>query len=162
MACGSFSKTISPGLRIGWVHSERHHSTIEQLKLITSTANPSLSAMAVAAFLESGDYDRYLQQARAAFQRQVAAMSAAVSKYFPEGTRLSRPEGGYVLWVELPKGADGIALYRAALNEGISISPGPMFSATGKYRNCIRLNCGLRWSDELDRAIFKLGRLLLL
>ena len=96
---------------------------------------------------------------RIASEQQVRAVSRAVSKYFPEATRVSRPEGGYVLWIELPKGIDSVALFRAALQEGISISPGPIFSASGKFRNCIRLNCGLKWSDDVDRAILKLGRL---
>ena len=160
MACGSFSKTISVGLRIGWVHSERYHTKIEELKLITSIASPSMSEAVVATFLESGGYDRSLRQMRAAFEQQVRSVSHAVSKYFPEGTRVSRPEGGYVLWIELPRGTDSVAVFRAAVKEGISISPGPIFSASGKFRNCIRLNCGLKWSDEVDRAILKLGRLI--
>jgi DNA-binding transcriptional MocR family regulator len=159
MACGSFSKTVSCGLRIGWVHSERYHTKIEELKLITSIASPSMSEAVVATFLESGGYDRSLRQMRAMFEQQVRSVSHAVSKYFPEGTRVSRPEGGYVLWIELPRGTDSVALFRAAIKEGISISPGPIFSASGKFRNCIRLNCG-KWSDEVDRAILKLGRLI--
>jgi DNA-binding transcriptional MocR family regulator len=159
MVCGSFSKTISPGLRMGWVHSERYHSTIEQLKLITSITSPALSETVIAEFLESGGYDRHLRQMRIACEQQVRAFSRAISKYFPEGTRVSRPEGGYVLWLELPEGIDSVALFRAALQEGISTSPGPIFSASGKFRNCIRLNCGLKFSDEVDRAILKLGRL---
>jgi DNA-binding transcriptional MocR family regulator len=159
MVCGSFSKTVSPGLRVGWVHSERYRSKIEELKLITSIASCSLSQHVMASLLESGGYDRQVRHIRMVFQQQVAEVSRAVSKYFPDGTRMTRPEGGYVLWIELPKRADSIRLYRAALEEGISISPGPIFSASGKFRNCIRLNCGLRWTDEVDRAILKLGRL---
>jgi len=160
ITCGSFSKTVSPGLRLGWVHSERYQSRIQQLKFITTIASPSISEAAIAMFLESGGYDRALRHMRASFEQQVRAVSHAVSKYFPEGTRVSRPDGGYVLWIELPTGTDSVALFRAAANEGITISPGPIFSASGKFRNCIRLNCGLKWSDELDRAILKLGRLI--
>jgi DNA-binding transcriptional MocR family regulator len=144
---------------VGWVHSERYRSKIEELKLITSIASCSLSQHVMASLLESGGYDRQVRHIRMVFQQQVAEVSRAVSKYFPDGTRMTRPEGGYVLWIELPKRADSIRLYRAALEEGISISPGPIFSASGKFRNCIRLNCGLRWTDEVDRAILKLGRL---
>src|SRR5262249_11829067 len=159
IACGSFSKTISPGLRLGWVHSERFHSRLTQLKRITNIASPSLSEAAVSEFLESGGYDRHVRHLRVMFEQQVVTFSQAVSKYFPERSKMSRPGGGYVLWIELPKRIDSIALYNAALREGISISPGPIFSASGKYRNYIRMNCGIRWSDEVDRAILKLGRL---
>jgi DNA-binding transcriptional MocR family regulator len=128
--------------------------------LITSIASPAISEAAVAMLLESGGYDRSLRQMRVFFEQQVRTVSHAVSKYFPEGTRISRPEGGYVLWIELPKSVDSVAVFRAAANEGIAISPGPIFSASGKFRNCMRLNCGLKWSDELDRAILRLGRLI--
>jgi DNA-binding transcriptional MocR family regulator len=159
IVCGSFSKTISPGLRLGWVHSERYQSRITQLKLITNIASPSLSEAVVTEFLESGGYDRNVRQMRACFEHQIRTYRHAISKYFPEGTAISRPMGGYVLWVEMPKKVDSVALYHAAMKEGISISPGPIFSASGKYRNYMRLNCGLKWSDEIDRALLKLGRL---
>ena len=159
MVCGSFSKTVSPGLRLGWAHSERFQSKISRLKMITSIASPRLSEAAVAMFLKSGGYDRHVRRVRLLFEQQVNTFSQAVSKYFPAGTCVSRPSGGYVLWIELPKRVDSIALYHAALNEDISISPGPVFSASGKFRNYIRLNCGISWSDEVDRAILKVGRL---
>jgi len=160
LVCGSFSKTVSPGLRVGWIHAEdAYRPKIEQLKLITSLATSSLSQFVVASFLESGGYDRSVRTMRTAFQQQVLAVSQAVSKYFPEGTRISRPAGGYVLWVELPKRIDAITVYRLALEEGISTSPGPIFSASGKFKNCMRLNCGRSWCDELDRALLKVGRI---
>jgi DNA-binding transcriptional MocR family regulator len=159
IVCGSFSKTISPGLRLGWVHSERYQSRIAQLKLITNIASPSLSEAVVTEFLESGAYDRNVRHMRVLFEQQVRTYRNAVSKYFPEGTAISRPMGGYVLWIELPKYVDSITLYHAAMKEGIGISPGPIFTATGKFRNYMRLNCGLKWSDEVDRAILKLGKL---
>lgn len=159
MVCSSFSKTIAPGLRAGWVHAERYRARIEQLKLITTLASPSLPAMVVAEFLESGGYDRHVRGLRLIFEQQVQTYSRAVSKYFPEGTRLSRPAGGYVLWVELPKRTDALGVYRAAMAHSISISPGPIFSASGKFTNCLRLNCGHRWTEEIDRALLKLGRI---
>ena len=159
MLCGSFSKTVAPGLRIGWVHGGRYHSQVERLKLLTNLASSSLPQLAIAEFMESGGYDRHVRNVRIAFEQQVHMVSQAVAKYFPEGTCMSRPSGGYVLWIELPKNTDSVAVYRAALEEGISISPGPIFSPSGKFRNYIRLNCGRTWSDELDRALLKLGRL---
>jgi DNA-binding transcriptional MocR family regulator len=160
MVCGSFSKTVSPGLRVGWVHGARYKNKINQLKLITSLATSSLAQITVATFLESGGYDRQLRRMRAMFEQQVQLMSHCVSKYFPAGTRVSRPTGGYVLWIELPEpSTDTIAIYRTALQEGISITPGPIFSASGKFRNCIRLSCGRTWSSELESALARLGRL---
>jgi DNA-binding transcriptional MocR family regulator len=159
MLCGSFSKTVAPGLRIGWVQGGRYHAEIERLKLLTNLASASLPQLAIAEFMQSGGYDRHIRSLRIAFEQQVQMVSQAVTKYFPAGTCVSRPAGGYVLWVELPKNTDSVSVYRAALAEGISISPGPIFSPSGKFRNYIRLNCGRTWSEELDRAVLKLGRL---
>jgi len=83
----------------------------------------------------------------------------AIAKYFPEGTRISRPAGGYMVWVELPPKVNALKLYRAALAEHISILPGTIFSATGRYKNYIRINCSPAWSETVDRALLTLGRL---
>jgi DNA-binding transcriptional MocR family regulator len=157
--CGSFSKTIAPGLRVGWVSGGRFQREIERLKLISTISTASLPQLMIAQFMESGGYDRHLRNLRDVFERQVQIVSQGISKYFPEDTRVSRPDGGYVLWVELPSGCDAVALHYAALQNGISISPGPIFSASGKFRNFIRLNCGTQWSERIDRALLQLGRL---
>jgi len=85
-------------------------------------------------------------------------MSQAVGKHFPEGTRVTRPSGGFVLWVEFPNHVDALKLYECALNAGITIAPGPIFSAKGKYRNFIRLNAGF-WSVRIEEALATVGRL---
>ncbi len=157
--CASFSKTLSPGLRVGWMLPGRWQEDIEYLKYVTSLAAPTLSQLAVADFLRHGGYDRHLRQVRSAYARQVAVMTRAVSKYFPDGTRVTRPRGGFVIWVELPESVDALGLCRQALAQGVSIAPGPIFSASGKYRNCIRLNCAQPWNDTLDRAVMTVGRL---
>lgn len=158
--CGSFSKTLSPGLRIGWVASPRHRERIEYLKYVTSMASPSAPQMAVAALLESGRYERYLREARNRYAGAVARMSDAIVRHFPEGTRLSQPQGGFVLWVELPEEIDSFALAQRALKKGISIAPGSIFSASGKYGHFIRLSCACVWDARLERALPTLARLL--
>jgi DNA-binding transcriptional MocR family regulator len=132
---------------------------VETLKLTSTLATPSMLQMVIAQYLESGAYDRHLRRVRAAFGLQIEQMTAAVGEHFPAGTRVTRPRGGFVLWVELPHGADSLELLDRALAEGISISPGPMFSARQRFRNYIRLNCGYPWSPRLDGAIRTLGRL---
>jgi len=159
LLCSSFSKTIAPGYRVGWVAPGRFRSQIEHLKSMNTVATATLPQMAVARFLESGGYDRHLRKLRKALATQVQRVILAVSQYFPEGTRVTRPAGGFVLWVELPKRVDSIELYRKALEERISIAPGPIFSAKQKYQNFIRLSCGQLWSERLEQAIMTLGRL---
>ncbi len=158
LLCASFSKVLAPGFRVGWMHAGRYQAEVERLKFINTVATASLPQFVLAEFLESGGFDRYVSRLRIAFAEQVRIMSQAVAKYFPEGTRITRPDAGYLLWVELPKKVDAVKLFRAALAANISIVPGPIFSTTGRFSNYIRISCGYRWSDALDRALLTLGR----
>jgi len=127
--------------------------------LMTTLATASLPQAAIAEFLKRGAYERHLRHLRHTLAAQCQDMMRAVSQYFPEGCRMTRPEGGYMLWVELPKGVDALELHQLALAEGISIAPGPIFSAQRKYRNCVRINFGYPWSSRLETSVKKLGRL---
>ncbi len=157
--CSSFSKILSPGYRIGWVAGGRFRGEIERLQLLSTMAAPSLQQHVIAEFLESGGYDRHVKRLRTTIASQVEDLRQAAGKYLPEGTRISRPAGGYVLWVQLPGKIDALQLYQAALAEHISILPGVIFSSTGRYKNYMRINCGHRWSEAHDRALLTLGRL---
>jgi DNA-binding transcriptional MocR family regulator len=159
MLCSSFSKTLAPGFRVGWVAPGRYRAQVEKLKFVSSVGNPELLQLTVADFLENGGYDHQLRSLRRAFAERVGRTQGAVSEHFPAGTRVTSPAGGFVLWVELPKGADSLALYESAMREGISIAPGPMFSASDRYRNCIRLNCGCAWTPAIERALARIGQL---
>jgi len=159
--CASFSKTLSPGLRVGWIAPGQWLQRIEYFKYVMSLAAPTAPQLAVAELLERGGYDRYLRQARGAYATAVARMIRAVERYFPEGTRITRPEGGFVIWVECPPRVDAETLYAQALAHGVSIAPGPIFSATRKYRNFVRLNCAVPWSERVEKAIARLGQLAL-
>lgn len=159
--CNSFSKTLSPGLRIGWLaanDTRREH--IEYLKYVTSIASPTVPQLAVAELLESGRYERYLREARGRYASAVARMSDAVIRLFPSGTRLSQPAGGFVLWIELPSWVDGFELAQHALLEGVSIAPGTLFSASGKFKNFIRLSCARSWDEKIERALLTLARIM--
>ncbi|HLG95607.1 MAG TPA: PLP-dependent aminotransferase family protein [Bryobacteraceae bacterium] len=159
LVCASFSKILCPGYRLGWIVAGQLRSEIERLKMLSSVATPSLPQMIVAEFLQTGGYDRHLNKLRSTLRLQVEGVRQAISKYFPPGTRVSRPAGGYMLWVELPGKVNAVKLYRAALAQHITIIPGNIFSASGRYRNYIRINCGHRWSEAHDRALLTLGGL---
>jgi DNA-binding transcriptional MocR family regulator len=159
LLCSSCSKALSPGYRIGWMLAGRFQPEVERLKFITSMAAPSLQQWVVAEFLSSGGYDRHLKRLRAKLAEQVESLRQAVSQCFPQGTRISRPAGGHMLWIELPPKIDAMKLWRAARGEHISILPGPIFSAAGRYKNHIRLNAGIAPSDARYRALATLGRL---
>jgi DNA-binding transcriptional MocR family regulator len=159
LLCSSFSKVLAPGFRVGWIEAGRFRDAVKRLKFINTIASPSLPQRAIAEFIESGGYDRYLRGLRETLASQVQNYSRAISRYFPDGTKISRPAGGYVLWVELPENIDGLKLYQAALAQNISIVPGAIFSASGQFRNHIRISCGSPWSDAIDRSLLVLGRL---
>jgi len=86
-------------------------------------------------------------------------MRAIVLRFFPEGTRMSSPAGGYVLWVELPPKVDAMLLYQLALEQEITIGPGYMFSISDTYRNFIRLNYSSPWTARIEQAVISVGKL---
>jgi DNA-binding transcriptional MocR family regulator len=158
LLCSSFSKTVAPGYRVGWIAPGRYQEQLEALKMSTTVASASPTQMAVAEFLANGGYERHLRKLRRDSASRVAKMSEAIGVYFPEGTKVTRPRGGFCLWVEMPEKVDSLRLYADAVREGVTIAPGPIFSASGKFKNCIRLNAAL-WSEKIEHAIEMLGRL---
>ncbi len=159
LLCSSFSKTLAPGLRVGWAAPGRYRRAVERLKFNSMLAVPTVTQIAVAGFLEEGGYDRHLRRLRRSCADLVARTSDAVSRSFPAGTRVSRPRGGCVLWVELPAGFDALRLYEQARTDRIAIAPGPIFSATERYQNCIRLAASTPWTPAVERALERLGEL---
>lgn len=159
MLCSSFTKTVAPGFRFGWVASGKWHAQVKMLKFINSVGSPEALQLAIADFPASGSYERQLRNLRRSFRDQVARVSTAMSEQFPSGTRISCPAGGFILWVELPEGADSVELFRQAMRNNISLGPGVLFSATDRYRNSIRMGCAEPWSARVERAIVKLGEL---
>ena len=159
LLCGSFSKTIAPGYRVGWVAPGQFYERVKSLKLASTLATASLPQYAIAEFVANGGYDHHLRTLRRHFAAQIQRMSAAVAAAFPAEIKLTRPGGGFVLWVELPATVPALRLHERALAANISIAPGPMFSATQRFPNFIRLNCGQPWSGRLEQAVETLGRM---
>lgn len=157
--CSSFSKTLGAGLRVGWVAPGRYRERVAYLKYATSQAVASLSTLAVADYLEQGGYDRFLRRVRRQYERHMLWVRALVQRYFPGGTRVTRPRGGYVLWVQLPAGCDALELQRRALVAGISVAPGPVFSPTGRYPHHLRLSCAQPDTRAAEIALARLGAL---
>lgn len=159
LLCSSFSKTLAPGYRVGWTAPGRFRPQVESLKFTSSMATATAPQMAIAEFLQNGGYDRYLRTLRRVLMAQVQQMSHAIGRHFPEGTKVTRPQGGYVLWVELPHRVDSLELHRRAMQSKIRIAPGPIFSAKQRYKNFIRISCGQTWSQKIDSSVRTLGNL---
>ncbi|BCS52854.1 PLP-dependent aminotransferase family protein [Geobacter sp. SVR] len=156
--CTSISKTLAPGYRVGWAVAGRFQPEMERLKMMMNLATSSPPQLALAEFLATGGYDHHLRTVRRIYAGNISRMADAVARYFPAGTRMTRPSGGFMLWVEMPEGCDAIKLYHRALGHGISIAPGPLFSLTGKYPNHIRLSSSL-WDERIEQGIKTLGTL---
>ena len=159
ITCSSFSKTLAPGYRVGWVNPGRYRDVIIHSKRLLSSANATLPQLAIAEFLRTGHYDRHLKRLRCAYQEQVEKSRYHITRCFPEKTRITRPSGGFVLWIELPKNVDSETLYAESLAKGVSVTPGILFSPTTKFSNFIRISCGHPWSPEIGHAINTVGDL---
>ena len=156
MLCSSFSKDLCPGYRLGWVVGGRFRQTIEWLKYTSSVAAATLPQMAVAQFLEGGGYEHHLRRIRREYARNVAQVSQAVLRSFPAGTRVSRPSGGFILWVQMPDRVDSLELYKLSKREDITLTPGYLFSTSNQFRNFVRINAA-DWSYQIQKALETLG-----
>jgi DNA-binding transcriptional MocR family regulator len=159
MHCSSFSKCLAPGYRVGWAAPGRFTQDVARLKLTTTLSASAPAQAALADYLAKGGYDKHLRQLRHALSVQQSAMVQAVVRHFPPGTKATRPNGGYFLWIELPGNVDTLEVHRQALSLGISVAPGPMFSAHRGFTNCLRLNYGHAWDARAEAALTTLGRL---
>jgi DNA-binding transcriptional MocR family regulator len=159
LLCSSYSKCLSPGYRVGWTSPGRFKEEVSRLKLTNSLSSVLPTQIAIAEMLRTGGYDHHIRRIRRAYAFQIQKASEAIALYFPRGTKVTRPQGGFVLWAELPKSTDSLELYRRALEAKISIAPGSLFSPKQNYRNCIRINCAHPWNEKIDRAFATLGRL---
>ncbi|WP_421894984.1 PLP-dependent aminotransferase family protein [Marinoscillum sp.] len=157
--CSSFSKTLAPGFRVGWCLPGRFYEDFVQKKYVTNISTSSISQAVIAHFLTHGRYDFYLKKLRSALKTQHLQYKRAIFDYFPGKIASSNPQGGFVLWLELPKSKNALALYQAGVKAGIIIAPGQMFFARADYQNYFRISYGKPFSEAVDEALKKLGRL---
>ena len=159
LLCSSFSKTLAPGLRIGWVAPGRYLERVLHMKYISTGSTAPQPQIAIAEFLKAGHFEPHLRRMRTQYQRNRDVMIDWVTRYFPVGTRASRPQGSFMLWVELPESFDTLKLNRALHDQGVQIAVGSIFSASGKYRNCLRMNYAAKPTPQIEEAVRKVGAL---
>jgi len=159
--CSSFSKTVAPGYRIGWITSSDRIEQLAAEKYATTLCGPTLAQLALGEYLNAGAYDNHLRRLRKSFAANIAIVSKTIAETFPAGTRISRPEGGFVLWVELPDNINAREVFEVAIKDDICFAPGDLFTTSDNYRSCLRISCGYPWSSRIERAIWKLGELVL-
>lgn len=159
LLCSSFSKTLAPALRIGWIVPRLHLDRVRRLKLSGTIASPPFGQLVCAEMLARGAFDRHVRRLRSRLASQVAQARRAIANHFPPGTQVTDPVGGFLLWVRLPPRADAVALQAAALDAGISILPGTLCAIGNEYRGYIRISCGQPWDRRSERAFARLGQL---
>lgn len=157
--CSSVSKSIAPGYRVGWCIPGRFKEQVLNIKMMHSIASATPTQAAIGHFFETGRYDLHMRHLRKALHTQCLRYTQAIAQYFPEGTKISRPEGGYALWVELDKKVNAFELYQLAIEQNISIAPGQIFSIDGRFTNFIRISFGLAFDDVVEESFKVLGAL---
>ncbi|MFI5152665.1 MAG: PLP-dependent aminotransferase family protein [Chitinophagales bacterium] len=157
--CGSLSKSLAPGYRIGWAIPGKFKEKLSSLKMIHTITGTSLTQMAIAHFLSIGRYEYHLKKLRKALHTQCLRYIQGILEYFPADTKVSRPQGGFVLWLELNKKVDAYKLYHLAAKQKISIAPGQVFSSQGQFKNCLRISYARPWDEEVEKAMKILGDL---
>lgn len=159
LLCSSISKSLAPGYRVGWCIPGRFHSKVMQIKFMHTVSSATPTQAAVGLFFATGRYDLHMRNLRKALHTQSLLYTRAITTYFPESTRISQPQGGYVLWIEMDKRIDAFELFRSGLMYNVSISPGNIFSTDGRFTNCIRISFGTPLNKDIQHALKILGTL---
>lgn len=159
IVCASYTKTLAPDFRVGWLEGGRFGADIKKLKFASSIAEPLVLCETLGAFLESGGYDHHLRALKRRYTLHIDKVRALIAAHFPPGTRATHPSGGFLIWVELPEGYDTVTLFDLAIHERISISPGPLYSPSGRYRNALRISCCQPLDDRFISALRTVGML---
>lgn len=159
MWCGSFSKSLAPGYRVGWIAPGKYKDKIIRQKMLQTISTPPLYQEVIADFMEHGRYDHHLRTLRQKLYTNCLQYQRAIEAYFPEHTKVTQPQGGFVLWLELRKQDDTTKLFEVAIRQKIGFSPGRMFTQYNQFNNCMRLNFGLQWDAQLENDLKRLGNL---
>ncbi len=157
LLCSSFSKTLAPGLRVGWIAPGRYLDRVLHMKYMGTGSTAQLPQLALAEFIGGGHYEPHLRRMRAQYQRSRDVMIEWIARYFPAEVKVSQPQGSFMIWVEMPEGFDSHRLNRTLVAQGIQIATGSIFSAAGKYRNCLRMNYASKPSASIELAVRAVG-----
>jgi len=159
LLCSSFSKTLAPGYRVGWIAPGRFHSEVSKQKLYHNLYGSPINQETIGLFLESGRFEAHLRNMRRSLYSNYLQYLRVITESFPEESRVSRPQGGLSVWVQLPEEINTVDLYQRAMKQKISFTPGSLFTLQDQFQNCLRLGYGLEWTDKLEKRLRTLGKL---
>jgi DNA-binding transcriptional MocR family regulator len=159
MTCGSFAKTVAPGIRLGWVDAGRWSKQVGTLKRVQGAATNGVLEHALADLLSQGSYEAHLRRLCLLMKQRLGQARKIIQASFPGGTKVNDPPAGYTLWVELPAAVDTMELFDACRVQGIVVGPGQLFCASHRYRHCLRLSFSGMWGPQEQAALAEVGRL---
>ena len=159
MTCGSFAKTVSPGIRLGWVAAGRWSREVATLKRVQGASTNAVLEHALADLLTQGSYESHLRRLCAQMKQRLGQARKMIQSSFPAGTKVNEPPAGYTLWVELPEAVDSMVLFTLCKAQGITVGPGQLFCASHRYRHCLRLSFAAEWGPVEQAALLEVGRL---
>ena len=158
---GTFSKTFSPGLRVGWVAASPE--IVRKYVLVKQGADLQCNSMAqreTAAFVQMFDIDKHINKIIEVYGRRRTLMIETMEKEFPRNVKFTYPNGGLFTWVELPEGVDAAEVLKKALEEKVAFVPGGSFYPNGGNENHFRLNYSCMPEDKIVEGITRLGKVL--
>lgn len=159
LVCASYTKTAAPDFRIGWLEAGRFRDVVRQLKFTSTVAESHLLSETLGVFLENGGYDQHLRYLKRLYTRQIDSIRAVIARSFPIGTRISHPECGFILWLELPEEVDTLLLFHLALDEKILCMPGLLCATNKAFSHCLRLAVCFVNDERHLQALERLGQL---
>lgn len=158
--CTSISKCLAPGYRIGWTIPGPFIDTVINRKLVRSVTTATLTQKVIQHFLETGRFDLHLKKLRKALHLQALRYLQAITQFFPKNIKITAPKGSLYYWIVLDERINTFDLHQKALEAGISIAPGQLFSASNEYKNCFRLSFGLPFDERVEEGLKTLGKII--
>jgi len=159
LLCGSYSKSLCPGYRVGWVVNARFNDAIQKLQLLSTLSSSAPVQLGVTHFLTHESYDNHLRKLRKCLLERKARFIEIIKQYFPHSIKIEDPAGGYFIWIRFNSGFDSQQLHQLAIAQGISVASGDLFSEQGRVDNAIRLNFSYELTQERENALVLLGKL---
>ncbi|WP_281628900.1 PLP-dependent aminotransferase family protein [Vibrio sp. St2] len=157
LLCGSLSKSLCPGYRVGWVVNGQFNERLQKLQLVSTLSGSVPVQEGVAHFLQYESLDNHLRKLRKELSARQQAFVEVVKRHFPQGTKVSQPHGGYFIWLELSKNVDTYLLYQTLQKRGITIAYGRLFSSREQFQNCVRLNASYPMTSELEQTVIEIA-----
>jgi DNA-binding transcriptional MocR family regulator len=159
LLCSSFSKSVAPGIRLGWILGGKHTAQLANARFMGNASTNALLEAGMADFMESGQFNRHLRKVGKFCETNLKIYTQAVLKYFPAGTRVNHPAGGMLFWVQLPEKVDASQIQKEALAHHILVLPGPFFTMVPRYKNCLSISFAHKWSPAMEKTLELIGDL---